>query len=526
MGEADDGQGDAALVSMGDKASRACLGLHVIRALGVLDAFDRRLFQRLTRRERRIADLLLRRVSNAANRSLLWLSIALLMALFGGRQGRRAAGRGAIAISITSTLVNLPLKYLARRDRPRLRSSDRPLRVKMPGSFSFPSGHSASAFAFTTATALEDPRFLPAVLLLATSVAYSRLHLRVHYPLDVLAGAMIGTGMGLASGVVQDGVRRWWDTLAPVPEQLRPPTNRLVLISSPRAGSAGKLPRARRAMQREGLTVTRELAVHDLETLAALLDENGERPLIVVAAGGDGTVGAVADALVGSRAILGIIPLGTSNDFARSMDIPLHVEAAVRLLARGPVRSVDVGKLVTGSQRPRHFVHAAAVGLNVAFARFATRADLRRRLGRLSYAVAAALALRERPVFDCEVRHSGGIERLRLVHLSVVNAPVFAGFLDLRIPNASPEDQTLHVIMIEQLPILRLLRSAFYPAIGVHRRIRGFRLLAVSQISVQTQQPMDVTLDGEVRGKLPGTFEVVPSALQMLAPVRPDANDH
>jgi YegS/Rv2252/BmrU family lipid kinase len=513
-------------VSVADKAGGAFLGLHLIRALGVLDAFDRRLFQRLTRRERRIADLLLRRLSNAANRSVLWLSIALLMALFAGRQGRRAAGRGAIAIGITSMLVNLPLKYLARRDRPLLRSSDRPLRVKMPASFSFPSGHSASAFAFTTATALEQPRFLPAVLPLATSVAYSRLHLRVHYPLDVVAGALIGTGMGLASGVVQDGVRRWWETLAPVPERLRPPTNRLVLVSSPHTGSEGKLPRARRAMQREGLTVTRELDVQDLGTLGPLLQEKGERPLIVVAAGGDGTVGAVADALVGSTAILGILPLGTSNDFARSMDIPLHVEAAVRLLAHGPVRKVDLGRLITDSQPPRHFVHAAATGLNVAFAGFATRADLRRRLGRLSYAAAAALALRERPVFDCELRHSGGVERLRLVHLSVVNAPVFGGFLDLRIPNASPEDQTLQVIMVEQLPVLRLLRSAFYPALGVHRRIRGFRLLAVSQISVQTQQPMDVTLDGEVRGKLPGRFEVLPSALQLLAPLRPDANDH
>jgi YegS/Rv2252/BmrU family lipid kinase len=216
---------------------------------------------------------------------------------------------------------------------------------------------------------------------------------------------------------------------------------------------------------------------------------------------------------------MGVIPLGTSNDFARSMEIPMRIEGAVRLLSRGPIRRVDAGKLSHDGQPGRHFVHAAATGLNVAFARFATRADLRERLGRLTYAVAAAMAVRDRPVFECEVSEGQRSQHLRLVHLSVVNAPVFGGFLDLRVPDTSPDDRTLHVIMIEHLPIRRLIRSALYPAIGVHRRIRGFQLLATSRITVRPSKPMDVTLDGEVSGKIPGTFEVVPSALQVIAPL-------
>src|SRR5207248_122404 len=152
--------------------------------------------------------------------------------------------------------------------------------------------------------------------------------------------------------------------------------------------------------------------------------------------------------------------------------------------------------------------------------------DLRARLGRLTYAVAAALALRERPVFDCEVRHAKGSERLQPVHLSVVNAPVFGGFLDLRLPTPRPDDHTFQVIMIEHLPMRRLIRSALYPAIGLHRRIHGFRVMTVSELAVRTPLPMDVTLDGEVRGKIPGTFQVVPSALSVLAPLGPDHHDH
>jgi YegS/Rv2252/BmrU family lipid kinase len=490
----------------------------VWRPLAALDAFDRRLFERLTRQERRLVDRNLKRLSNSANRSVLWLAIAGMVAILGGRPARRAALRGVVSIAITSTLVNLPLKYLARRDRPPRRRGDRPLPVSMPGSFSFPSGHSASAFAFATGVALEEPRLLLPILPLVAGVAYSRVHLRVHYPFDVLAGATIGTAMGLASGPVLRVARQWWDAMAPAPEAERAGTNQLILVVSPHAGGEHKLARAKRAIAARGLEVVAEMRVDDLNRLPDLVRGRGLRPPIVVAAGGDGTVGAVANAIIETPAVLGVLPLGTSNDFARSVNIPIRVENAVRLLSHGRVSRIDAGKLTDEGQSSRHFVHAAATGLNVAFARFATRADLRERLGRLTYAVAAALALKERQIFTCEVESQGKTERLSLVHLSVVNAPIFGGFLGLKLPGADPDNHTLNVIMIEHLPIRRLLRSAFYPALGVHRKIHGFRTMQVSRLRVQTKQPMDVTLDGEIGGKLPGTFEVVPAGLRVITP--------
>src|SRR6202011_2719912 len=144
-----------------------------------------------------------------------------------------------------------------------------------------------------------------------------------------------------------------------------------------------------------------------------------------------GTVGSVANAVIGTLAVMAILPLGTSNDFARSLQIPMRIEHAVRLIANGRVSKVDAGRLQREGQAPRHFVHAAAAGLNVQFAKFATRADLRRRLGKLTYAIAAALALKEPPVFRVQVEYEGQAETLELVHLSVINAPVFGGFLDL-----------------------------------------------------------------------------------------------
>ena len=156
------------------------------------------------------------------------------------------------------------------------------------------------------------------------------------------------------------------------------------------------------------------------------------------------------------------------------------------------------------------------MGLNVGFARFATRADVRARLGRLTYAVAVALALRERPIFCCELEWEERKEQTNLVHLAAINAPIFGGFLGLRIPGADPDDRTLDIIMIEHLPIRRLLRSALYPAVGVRRGIRGIRTLQVSRLKVRPTDSMDVTLDGEVAGKVPGVFEVVPGGLRVI----------
>jgi len=487
-----------------------------LRLLAALDAFDRRLFHRLTKGERRLIDASLTRLSNGANRSLLWIVIAGLIAMVGGRRGQRAALRGIVSIGITSTLVNLPLKYLARRDRPPMRRGDRPLPISLPGSFSFPSGHSASAFAFATGIGLEEPKLLVPLLPLAATIAYSRVHLRVHYPFDVMAGAAIGVGMGLASGPLIHAAHRWWDPPAPAPEAARAGTNRLILVVSPHAGHKQKMARARRAMSASGLEVAAEIAVDDLQRLPDLLRRNGSPPPIVVAAGGDGTVGAVANAIIATPAVLGILPLGTSNDFARSIKIPMNVEKAVKLLAGGHVSGIDAGKLTREGEQPRHFVHAAAAGINVQFARFATRADLRARFGRLTYAVAMAIAMKERPIFNCEVEFEGRTEQLSLVHMSVINAPVFGGFLDLKLPGVGPDDRTLDVIMIEHLPIRRLLRSALYPILRMHRPIRGIRTLQVSRLRVRTPEPMDVTLDGEIAGKIPGDFEVVPDGLRVI----------
>jgi undecaprenyl-diphosphatase len=145
-------------------------------------------------------------ITRAANYTRLWLAIAGGLALCGGPRERRAAGQGVIALAIAAAVANGPAKLLVRRRRPFHRSQ--PALIHMPRSTSFPSGHSAAAFAFATGASVELPPLAPALLPLAAAVAYSRVHTGVHYPSDVVAGVAIGIGAGALAEVLAARVRR------------------------------------------------------------------------------------------------------------------------------------------------------------------------------------------------------------------------------------------------------------------------------------------------------------------------------
>ena len=135
-------------------------------------------------------------ITRAANYSRLWLAVAGALAILDGERGRRAAGRGLIAIAIAAGVANGPAKLLARRRRPS--SPSHPALIRTPRSTSFPSGHSATAVAFATGASAEVPILAPVLVPLAGVVAYSRVHTGVHYPSDVAAGV----GIGIASGLL------------------------------------------------------------------------------------------------------------------------------------------------------------------------------------------------------------------------------------------------------------------------------------------------------------------------------------
>lgn len=189
-------------------------------ALRQLGAVDRAVYAAVAATPTPSWDEPMRRLSNAANYSGLWLGIAAGCAAAGGPAGRRAAVQGTLAIAATSALVNLGVKSAWSRPRPDRAGAGVPgqRNVHMPASTSFPSGHAASGFAFATAIGRDEPWLGTGLRFLAAAVAYSRVHTGVHYPGDIVVGALIGASVGQAVAGLID---RMWPAPA---EPSAPPT--------------------------------------------------------------------------------------------------------------------------------------------------------------------------------------------------------------------------------------------------------------------------------------------------------------
>lgn len=168
------------------------------RIVGELDQLDRAVYEAVAESATPSLDEPLRRLSDFANYSKIWIVAALIMGAAGGSLGRRAALSGLVSIGVTSAVVNQGVKRLADRPRPDRDGQEAPETrfVHMPESTSFPSGHSASGFAFATTVGGSLPVAGVLLRFLAATVAYSRVHTGVHYPGDVVIGTLIGGSIG------------------------------------------------------------------------------------------------------------------------------------------------------------------------------------------------------------------------------------------------------------------------------------------------------------------------------------------
>jgi len=168
------------------------------RVLRELEELDVAVYQAVEATPTPLIDVPLKRLSNLANHAKLYAGIAALLFAVGGPKGRRAAVTGLAAVGLNSAIVNIPMKFAGHRARPE-RGTVRVVEarhVHMPTSTSFPSGHSASGFAFAAGVAEAMPALGVPLRGLATVVAYSRVHSGVHYPGDVIVGSLVGMAVG------------------------------------------------------------------------------------------------------------------------------------------------------------------------------------------------------------------------------------------------------------------------------------------------------------------------------------------
>ena len=250
------------------------------------------------------------------------------------------------------------------------------------------------------------------------------------------------------------------------------------------------------------------------ETVREVMSEGSGYETLILG-GGDGSVSSVVDFLAHRHVTLGLLPLGTANDFARTLGIPSEVKAACDTIARGKVVDVDLG--LAGDN---YFVNVASVGLGVG-ATEALTPWVKKNVGALAYPVAAIRAFLRHEPFSARLVFPDGdhepVEHERLLQVAVGNGRFYGGGMVVA-PGSGIDDKRLDVYAITLGRHRDLFGVARYLKSGDFIRNESVSQYRTSRVRLETDPPLAVNIDGELVARTPQDFSVADDALKVLIP--------
>jgi diacylglycerol kinase (ATP) len=243
---------------------------------------------------------------------------------------------------------------------------------------------------------------------------------------------------------------------------------------------------------------------------------------VVIAAGGDGTVGQVADGLAGSQVAMGILPLGTSNVLARELGLarvgtlnPFALETAAQMLLESQPRRVDLGWA-----NGRHFFNWAGVGLDAEIIKgVESQQGAKRRLGLIGFLVFAAVTLRTYAGMRARVRVDGRRVGRRLILVLVSNIELYGRYFHIA-PRARLDDGLLDVCCFHGQGLLMIFYHVFAVLLRRHLGDPRVSYYQAREVEIETSRPLSVQVDGDPYGTTPLVIRAVPQALTLLLPPR------
>ena len=304
--------------------------------------------------------------------------------------------------------------------------------------------------------------------------------------------------------------------------------SRVFLVNPASANGAtgrrwAKLERRAAALGLEGETMVSERPGH-LSELAPEAVAGGATSLVVV--GGDGTVHEVVDGVVGAgvgdRVELGMIPLGTGRDFARSLRIPRRFEDAVEVARAGRLRTVDVGRATyagPAGEACAHFANFAGAGISGGIAARANRTT-KALGGKVSFLWATVAVFSRWQPSEMTITIDGVERQARLLEALAMNGDYTAGGMWVA-PEASLEDGSFDVVLIGDFSKAEFATT--FPKIyrGRHVTHAKVEIVRARELRVDAAEPLPIVLDGEQPGTTPVRFEVLPAAVRVRVPDAP-----
>ncbi|MBN3880015.1 MULTISPECIES: lipid kinase [unclassified Nostoc] len=254
-----------------------------------------------------------------------------------------------------------------------------------------------------------------------------------------------------------------------------------------------------------------EESTEDPQHLAEVILRYKYQVDLVIIGGGDGTLNAAVDALIETQLPLGILPLGTANDLARTLGIPNSLNEACKIIGDGHLQRIDLG-CVNG----KHFFNVASMGLSVKITQRLTK-EVKRRWGVFAYAATALQVLLEARPFTAEIAINGELVHVKTVQIAVGNGRYYGGGMAVA-DDATIDDQRLDLysLEIEHWWQVILLLPAMRQ--GRHIHWQSVRSLQGQEIEVHTRKPRPINTDGEITTYTPAHFRVIPKAIAVFVP--------
>lgn len=269
--------------------------------------------------------------------------------------------------------------------------------------------------------------------------------------------------------------------------------------------------RAKDMLVSRGVYLAASFSVRDPERLPEVVrDAIACKCKLIIIGGGDGTISAVVDYLAYQDVILGILPLGTENNFARTLGIPLALDGAVDVVAHGKVVDVDLGK-VNGD----YFANVSSIGLTTMVARRVSR-RLKRFFGRVAYVIVGAKCIFFFKPFHCHFIAKERNITVKTHQVVIANGRFHGG--EVVVPNAHANNHMLVVFTMGENSRWQLLKSWIAFHLGKHTLLHESNLFFTREVYIETDTPQYIDIDGEVTIQTPVHFSVAERALKVVVP--------
>lgn len=290
------------------------------------------------------------------------------------------------------------------------------------------------------------------------------------------------------------------------------PRHALMLVNpNARRGTAALDPVIAR-LERGGITVSVERFATPDEVSADIVRRQHEVNLVIVC-GGDGTINSAAKGVLATRLPMGVLPMGTANDLARTLHISEDLLVAADVIVAGHTRTVDLGE-VNG----RPFFNVASIGLSADLANGLT-ADVKRRWGKLGYAMAAAKVLMRAKPFSATIISPAGTTRTKTMQIAVGNGVHYGGGTVIE-EDAAIDDGHLDLYSLELDNVVKLLFMLGAFRRGQHGAWAEVHTDKAVEFDIRTRRPMPVNTDGDIVTETPAHFVIRPSAITVFAPAQ------